>query len=69
MGPGRQRWLRACDRQACGKAGSDLDIVIYAERRMTADEAESLCDHAMNLPAAVDIRAETPMCGFSDGVR
>jgi phosphoribosyl-dephospho-CoA transferase len=44
---------------------SDLDIVIYAERRMTADEAKAVCDHAMNLPAVVDIRVETPLCGFS----
>ena len=44
---------------------SDLDIVIYAERRMTAEEAKSLCDRAMNLPAVVDIRVETPVSGFS----
>jgi phosphoribosyl-dephospho-CoA transferase len=44
---------------------SDLDIVIYAERRMTAEETKSLCDRAMNLPAVVDIRVETPVCGFS----
>ena len=44
---------------------SDLDIVIYAERRMTAEEAKSLCDRAMNLPAVVDIRVETPVWGFS----
>jgi hypothetical protein len=37
-GPGRQCWLRACDRQAhCGKAaGSDLDVVIYAETRVAS---------------------------------
>jgi phosphoribosyl-dephospho-CoA transferase len=44
---------------------SDLDIVIYAERRMTAEEAEFLCDRAMNLPVVVDIRVETPVSGFS----
>jgi phosphoribosyl-dephospho-CoA transferase len=47
------------------KPESDLDIVIYAERCMTADEAKSLCDSTMNLPATVDIRVETPICGFS----
>ncbi len=47
------------------KPESDLDIVIYAERSMTADEAKSLCDRAMNLPAVVDIRVETHVCGFS----
>ena len=44
---------------------SDLDIVIYAERRMTIEEAKSLCDRAMSLPVAIDIRVETPECGFS----
>jgi hypothetical protein len=32
---------------------------------MTAEEAKSLCDRAMNLSAVVDIRVETPVCGFS----
>jgi phosphoribosyl-dephospho-CoA transferase len=44
---------------------SDLDIVIYAERPMTAHEANVLCAGAMNLPAAIDIRVETPQAGFS----
>jgi phosphoribosyl-dephospho-CoA transferase len=44
---------------------SDLDIVIYAENRMMADEANSLCARAINLPVTVDIRVETPACGFS----
>jgi phosphoribosyl-dephospho-CoA transferase len=44
---------------------SDLDVVIYAERRMTRDEAFGLRDGAQGLPAAVDIRVETPICGFS----
>jgi phosphoribosyl-dephospho-CoA transferase len=49
------------------KPESDLDIVIYAERRITADEAKSLCARAMDLPATVDIRVETPVFGFSLG--
>jgi phosphoribosyl-dephospho-CoA transferase len=47
------------------KPESDLDIVLYAERRITAEEAKSLCDRAMDLTAVVDIRVETPTCGFS----
>jgi phosphoribosyl-dephospho-CoA transferase len=47
------------------KPESDLDIVIYAENRMMTDEAKFLCACAMNLPATVDIRVETPVCGFS----
>jgi phosphoribosyl-dephospho-CoA transferase len=44
---------------------SDLDIVIYADTRMTVNEAESLCAHTMELSAVADIRVETPVCGFS----
>jgi phosphoribosyl-dephospho-CoA transferase len=44
---------------------SDLDIVIYAQSRMTSDEARVLHESAQGLPAAVDIRVETPTCGFS----
>ena len=44
---------------------SDLDIVIYADVRMTHDEARVLHESAQRLPAAVDIRVETPTCGFS----
>jgi hypothetical protein len=32
---------------------------------MMADEAKFLCARAMNLPATVDIRVETPVSGFS----
>jgi phosphoribosyl-dephospho-CoA transferase len=44
---------------------SDLDVVIYADRRLSLREAQSLRDCAAQLPAAVDIRVETPACGFS----
>ena len=44
---------------------SDLDIVIYAQTPMGKAEARALLDCAQGLPAAVDIRVETPICGFS----
>lgn len=44
---------------------SDLDVVIYAHERMTVNEARQLRDSAQGLPAPVDIRVETPICGFS----
>ena len=44
---------------------SDLDVVIYANERMTVSEATLLRDSAQGLPAPVDIRVETPICGFS----
>jgi phosphoribosyl-dephospho-CoA transferase len=44
---------------------SDLDVVIYAHRRMTVNEARLLRDSTQALPAPVDIRVETLNCGFS----
>jgi phosphoribosyl-dephospho-CoA transferase len=44
---------------------SDLDVVLYAHRRMTVNEARLLRDSTQGLPAPVDIRVETPICGFS----
>jgi phosphoribosyl-dephospho-CoA transferase len=44
---------------------SDLDIVIYAHARMTVNEARLLRDCTQGLPAPVDIRVETSICGFS----
>jgi phosphoribosyl-dephospho-CoA transferase len=44
---------------------SDLDVVIYAQTPIGTAEARALLDCAQGLPAAVDIRVETPICGFS----
>jgi phosphoribosyl-dephospho-CoA transferase len=44
---------------------SDLDVVIYAHEQMTVNEARLLRDSTQGLPAPVDIRVETPTCGFS----
>ena len=44
---------------------SDLDVVIYADTPMTASAAQTLRDCTQGLPVAVDIRVETPTCGFS----
>jgi hypothetical protein len=44
---------------------SDLDVVIYAEGKITREEARSLQARTMNLLVAVDIRVETLGCGFS----
>ena len=64
-GPGGSVAFELASGRHVTKPESDLDIVIYAERRMTAEEAKSLCDRAMNLSAVIDIRVETPICGFS----
>ncbi|HWO31773.1 MAG TPA: malonate decarboxylase holo-ACP synthase, partial [Candidatus Acidoferrum sp.] len=64
-GPGGSVGFELATNTHVVKPESDLDIVLYAERRMTADQAKSLCDRAKDLPAVVDIRVETPACGFS----
>jgi phosphoribosyl-dephospho-CoA transferase len=64
-GPGGSVGFELATGSHVARLGSDLDIVIYAENRMMADEANSLCARAINLPVTVDIRVETPVCGFS----
>ena len=44
---------------------SDLDITIRAPSRITVEQALWLWQRAMNLQPRVDIRVETPACGFS----
>jgi phosphoribosyl-dephospho-CoA transferase len=64
-GPGGSVGFELATGHPIATAQSDLDIVIYAESRMTHDEARLLHESAQGLPAAVDIRIETPTCGFS----
>ncbi len=44
---------------------SDLDIAIRASSRMSVEQARSLCQRVMDLRPKVDVRVETPQCGFS----
>ena len=44
---------------------SDLDAVIYAAQPIDPDEARHLLESTRGLPAAVDVRVETPRVGFS----
>lgn len=64
-GPGGSVGFELATGRHAASPQSDLDVVIYAESRMTQDEARALCESAQGLPAAVDIRVETPLCGFS----
>jgi phosphoribosyl-dephospho-CoA transferase len=64
-GPGGSVGFELATGSHVTKPKSDLDIVIYAARRITIGEAKSLCGSVSDLPAAVDIRVETPACGFS----
>jgi len=64
-GPGGSVGFELATGREVVRPQSDLDIVMYAERRMTPGEAKQLLDSAQGLPSAVDIRVETPVCGFS----
>jgi len=64
-GPGGSVGFEIATGRHVAKRDSDLDIVIYAARPMRAYEAKVLCASTMDFPAAVDIRVETPVCGFS----
>jgi phosphoribosyl-dephospho-CoA transferase len=44
---------------------SDLDVVIYADHPLSRRNAQRLLASADDLEVTVDIRIETPMCGFS----
>ena len=44
---------------------SDLDIAIRAGERISREQARWLWEHALGLQTKVDIRVETPECGFS----
>jgi len=44
---------------------SDLDLVLRADEPLTISCAAALLSEANGLAAAVDIRVETPFCGFS----
>jgi phosphoribosyl-dephospho-CoA transferase len=64
-GPGGSVGFELATGRPVATPESDLDIVLYAQRRITAFEAKLLCAQTANLPAAVDVRGETFVCGFS----
>jgi phosphoribosyl-dephospho-CoA transferase len=44
---------------------SDLDLVIRAAEQIGIEEARFLLDRTLGLEAKVDVRVETPVCGFA----
>jgi phosphoribosyl-dephospho-CoA transferase len=46
-------------------ATSDLDLALFAPARFTRDAARDLWSLISTAPAKVDVRVETPHCGFS----
>jgi phosphoribosyl-dephospho-CoA transferase len=64
-GPGGSVGFELATGDLVANPQSDLDIIIYADRRMTVYEAKSFSAHTIELPAVADLRVETPVCGFS----
>ncbi len=64
-GPGGSIGFELATGRQAASPNSDLDIVIYADTRITKEAARRLCAMTLDLPAEVDIRVETPRCGFS----
>ena len=64
-GPGGSVGFELATGRHVVKPESDLDVVIYAEGKITREEARALHARTMNLSVAVDIRVETLACGFS----
>jgi phosphoribosyl-dephospho-CoA transferase len=64
-GPGGSVGFELATGRHVASAQSDLDVVIYAQTPIEIAEAHALVECTQGLPAAVDIRVETPICGFS----
>lgn len=64
-GPGGSVGFELATGRPTARLQSDLDLVIYANARLCAEEARRLQAATQNLPSAVDVRVETPVCGFS----
>ena len=64
-GPGGSVGFELTTGRHTATSQSDLDLVIYADERLSVEEAKHLHVSTQSLPSAVDIRVETPFCGFS----
>ena len=64
-GPGGSIGFELAAGTKIAKPESDLDLVIYAAERITGEMAKALYAQTQDLTAAVDVRVEAPLCGFS----
>jgi phosphoribosyl-dephospho-CoA transferase len=64
-GPGGSVGFELASGRKVTTRASDLDLVIRAQQRITVAKARSLLDRTFGLEAKVDVRVETPVCGFS----
>jgi phosphoribosyl-dephospho-CoA transferase len=64
-GPGGSVGFELASRQPSTNESSDLDLIIRLPRRISKEQARSLLNHTKDLAVRVDVRVETPYCGFS----
>jgi phosphoribosyl-dephospho-CoA transferase len=64
-GPGGSVAFELASGRSVTTEASDLDLVIRAGQRIGAEEARFLLDRTFGLEATVDVRVETPVCGFA----
>jgi phosphoribosyl-dephospho-CoA transferase len=64
-GPGGSVGFELASGRKVTTEASDLDLVIRAQQRITLEEAKLLLDRTQGLEAKVDVRVETPVCGFA----
>jgi phosphoribosyl-dephospho-CoA transferase len=64
-GPGGSVGFELATGRPTAAPQSDLDVVIYADERLSVGTAKRLHAATQDLPCAVDVRVETPACGFS----
>lgn len=64
-GPGGSVGFELASGRKVTTEASDLDLVIRAQQRITVQESRFLLDRTQGLEAKVDVRVETPVCGFA----
>jgi phosphoribosyl-dephospho-CoA transferase len=64
-GPGGSVGFELATEQRTTNVTSDLDLIIRAPARISWERAQSLWNRTKGLAVRVDVRVETPHCGFS----
>jgi phosphoribosyl-dephospho-CoA transferase len=64
-GPGGSVGFELASGRKVTTGASDLDLVIRAKEQIGVEEARFLLDRTFGFEAKVDVRVETPVCGFS----
>ena len=64
-GPGGSVGFELASGRRVTTEASDLDLVIRAQQRINVEEARFLLDRTQGLEAKIDVRVETPVCGFA----